>query len=75
MTRLHRAFLNSFRFIAAQGQPRVIYSKNATQCRVANQSLSQLWNKLVVNPQECTCYANLGVNWRFITEYASWQGG
>ena len=68
-------FLNSFRrFIALRSQPRIIYSDNATQFRAANKTLAQLWNKLIVDQELCTYYANQGIIWRFITEYAPWQG-
>ncbi|VDD84959.1 unnamed protein product [Enterobius vermicularis] len=62
------------RFIALRSQPRIIYSDNATQFRAANKTLAQLWNKLIVDQELCTYYANQGIIWRFITEYAPWQG-
>ena len=46
------SFLNSFkRFIAVRSQPKIIYPDNATQFKAANKFLSELWNKLVVDPQ------------------------
>lgn len=69
-------FLNCLRrFIALRGQPRYVYSDNATQLKASSKALEQFWNQVIINEDVNTYYAKKGNIWKFITDYATWQGG
>ncbi|GFT18860.1 integrase catalytic domain-containing protein [Trichonephila clavipes] len=65
------AFLLSFRrFVTRRGRPRIIYSDNGTNFRVAYNELIDIdWNKV-------SRYAEIQrITWKFIPPTAAWRGG
>ena len=59
------------RFCARRGTPDRIISDNAQTFRAADRALQEL----LTNPEVSRRAELLGINWKFITERAPWQGG
>lgn len=70
-------FLNCLkRFIARRGQPKKIYSDNATNFKGACNKLKELYSSLKDNGDKIQKYlANKGMEWSFIPPHAPNQGG
>ena len=69
-------FLNCLRrFVACRGSPRLLISDNAPQFRLVQTVLEKDLNASLTNPDVHHYLADHGVQWRFTTELAPWQGG
>uniref|UniRef100_A0A914X7S0 Integrase catalytic domain-containing protein n=1 Tax=Plectus sambesii TaxID=2011161 RepID=A0A914X7S0_9BILA len=69
-------FLNCVRrFIARRSRPRFIISDNAPQFKLVQKTLEKAWLSVLQDDTTLTYFANQQIAWRFITEYAPWQGG
>ena len=67
-----QSFYMSFRrFAATRGLPRLLVSDNALTFKTASKEVS----KIVRSTEEKDFLVNKGVDWKFITERASWMGG
>lgn len=65
-------FLALKRFIARRGIPRVIYSDNASTFKLVSQEVKIRKQKQKSALAKLT---DLGIEWKFIPEYAPWWGG
>ena len=63
------------RFISRRGKPNLIVSDNGSQIKLGCNALMKIWKDAVINDNVQSYVANEGVNWKFITEHAPWQGG
>ena len=63
------------RFIARRGNPLMIISDNATQFKLGKTVMDIAWQSVVREDDVQSYVANEGIEWKFITEYAPWQGG
>ena len=69
-------FLNCLRrFVTRRGSPRLLISDNAPQFRLVQTVLEKDLNASLTNPDVHHYLADHGVQWRFTTELAPWQGG
>ncbi len=63
------------RFVAQFGQPKEILSDNAPQFRLSDRTLELAWRQILTDDSVFDYCATTGIKWKFITEYAPWQGG
>ncbi|MCP4459342.1 MAG: DDE-type integrase/transposase/recombinase, partial [Cytophagales bacterium] len=64
------------RFIARRGQPKCIISDNAPQFLLASDTLKGLFaSEPALDDDVFSYFAREGIQWKFITEFAPWQGG
>lgn len=69
-------FLNCLRrFVARRGSPRQMISDNAPQFKMVKTVLDKLLHKAITDNDVHTYLASHGIQWRFTTELAPWQGG
>ena len=69
-------FLLGFRrFLASHGKPKEIISDNASQFKLASDTIDKLW-KLILSEKDVVSYAaNDSIKWKYIVELAPWMGG
>lgn len=68
------AFLQCFkRFISRRGVPLLILSDNGTQFVLASKFLNSIQE--IINEDVENYFNSQKITWKFITEYAPWQGG
>ncbi|MCP3661478.1 MAG: transposase family protein, partial [Gammaproteobacteria bacterium] len=71
-----RAFMACLRrFIATNGQPDEIISDNAPHFRLSERTLDLAFHQIFTDNSVFAYCSGQGIRWRFITEYAPWQGG
>lgn len=71
-----REFLNALiRFVSRRGRPKLIISDNAAQFRLVSILSERAWRRKPTDPAVHEYCAKNGIQWRFITELAPWQGG
>ena len=58
-----------------KGSPSLITSDNASQLKVGYSVIAKVWNSIVQSNDIQSYVANQVIKWKFITEYAQWQGG
>lgn len=63
------------RFIAQRGKPTEIKSDNASQFKLANDTLNMVWKNVTKSEDVQSYVASEGIKWSFIVELASWMGG
>ena len=63
------------RYIAQRGKPMMVLSDNAGQFKLGNAVIGKLWGSIVTNSEVQSYVSNEGIAWKFITDYAPWQGG
>ena len=69
-------FLLGFRrFIARHGKPNKVISVNASQFKLAADTISKLWVDILTENDVLSYVANENIQWKFIVELAPWMGG
>ncbi|MES9884883.1 MAG: hypothetical protein ABW185_28910, partial [Sedimenticola sp.] len=63
------------RFIARYGKPQTIISDNASQFKLASETIHELSKTVITDADVITYIANTGIQWNFIVELAPWMGG
>ncbi|XP_065180222.1 uncharacterized protein LOC135810660 [Sycon ciliatum] len=63
------------RFIARRGVPRLLYSDNASQFKLASSVLDEAWSDATSDPMVQDYLTNHDIVWKFTTALAPWQGG
>ena len=63
------------RFIARRGVPRLLYSDNASQFKLASSVLDEDWRDATSDPMVQDYLTNHDIVWKFTTALAPWQGG
>lgn len=63
------------RFLSRHGKPREIISDNASQFKLASETLGKLWGQILTHNDVTSYIANEGIKWKFIVELAPWMGG
>ncbi len=56
-------------------KPSEITSDNASQFKLASETIHKLWTHIVSEPEVASYVANEGIQWTFIVELAPWMGG
>lgn len=70
------SFLYTLRkFISRRGTPRIIYSDQATTFQSASKVLTEVWSKILSNTAARPYLTLRGIQWKFNTPHAPWQGG
>lgn len=62
------------RFLASRGKPQEIISHNASQFKLASETVNELWRQILTHDDVISYVANEN-NWKFIVELAPWMGG
>ena len=69
-------FLMCFRrFVATHRKPEMIISDNATNFKLAKSTLEKVWHNVIRDKDIQSYVAQQGIKWKFIMQYAPWQGG
>lgn len=69
-------FLLGFRrFIAQHGKPTKVISDNASQFKLAADTVDKLWRDILLENDVVSYAANEKIQWKFIVELAPWMGG
>ena len=63
------------RFFARRGKPDEIILDNASQFKVAKNAVNSVWKNVINNEDVFTYVSDNNIKWRFITEFAPWEGG
>lgn len=63
------------RFLASRGKPQEIISDNASQFKLASETVNELWRQILTHDDVISYVANENINWKFIVELAPWMGG
>ena len=63
------------RFVARHGSPREILSDNASQFKLAQDTIDKLWGQVLTESDIISYSANERIKWTFIVELAPWMGG
>jgi hypothetical protein len=63
------------RFIAQRGAPKEIISDNASQFKLAKNTLELIWQKTIKCDEVQSYVSDCGIKWTFIVERAPWFGG
>ena len=71
----HEFLLGFRRFIARHGKPTKMISDNATQFKLAAESIHKLWGEVLTENDVVSYSSNQGIHWEFIVEHAPWMGG
>ena len=53
----------------------MIISDNASQIKLGNAVIEQIWNKATKNIAVQSFVANEGIKWKYIVEFSPWSGG
>jgi len=70
------AFIDAFRrFIARRGKPRLLYSDNAAQLKLASSLLCASDDDVLTGDDIDNFLAEEGITWKFTTALAPWKGG
>ena len=63
------------RFIARRGTPLLIVSDNASQIILGSEIIEKIWMQATRHEDVQSFMSSNGIQWKFVTEYAPWQGG
>ena len=63
------------RFLARRGTPSLITSDNASQIKMGGEVIARIWRDATSQDDVQSFIANKGIVWKYVTEYAPWQGG
>ena len=63
------------RFVARHGSPREIISENASQFKLAHDTIDKLWALLLKDKDVISYSVNEKIRWNLIVELAPWMGG
>ena len=63
------------RFIARRGTPGLAISDNASQIKLVDNVMQQVWMETTKNVDVQSFVSNQGITWNYIIEYAPWKGG
>ena len=63
------------RFLSRHGKPQEIISDNASQFKLASETLDKLWGQILTHDDVTSYIANEGITWKYIVEFAPWMGG
>ena len=63
------------RFVARHGSPREITSDNASQFKLAHDTIDKLWDQVLKETDVISYSVNENIRWNFIVELAPWMGG
>lgn len=63
------------RFVALYGAPEQIYSDNASQFKLAKETVDKAWIDVQSDVEVQSYVANKNIEWNFITTNAPWMGG
>ena len=71
----HELLLGFCRFIARHGKSTKKISDNATQFKLAADSIDKLWGEVLAENDVVSYSSNQCIHWEFIVECAPWNGG
>ena len=71
----HEFLLGFRKFIARHGKPMKMISDNATQFKLAAESIHKLWGEVLTENDVVSYSSNQGIHWEFIVEHAPWMEG
>ena len=63
------------RFVARHGSPCEIIADNASQFKLAHDTIDKLWGQMLKETDVFSYSVNEKIRWNFIVELASWMGG
>ena len=63
------------RFVSRRGTPLLIVSDNASQIKMGSEIMERIWMESTRNEEVQSFMSGKGITWKFVTEYAPWQGG
>ena len=63
------------RFIARRGKPKLIISDNASQIKLGNEVIENIWKNATGNTNVQSYISNECIKWKYTVAYAPWQGG
>ena len=65
------------RFVYRRGVPRLVYSDNTCQFRLAADQMKAWWNDFIESDWKpfTQFLSSSGITWKFIPELSPWQGG
>ena len=63
------------RFVTRHGSPRKITSDNASQFKLAHDTIDKLWDQVLKETDVISYSVNENIRWNFIVELAHWMGG
>ena len=63
------------RFVARRGKPKLVISDNGSQLKLGNEIIDNIWKNATKDYDVQSYIANEKIEWKYITEYAPWQGG
>ena len=71
----YQFLLRFHRFIARHGKPNKVISDNASQFKLAADTISKLWADILTENDVLSYVANENIQWKFIVELPPWMGG
>ena len=71
----YQLLLGFRRFIARHGKPNKVISDNASQFKLAADTVAKLWRDILMENDLVSYAANENIQWKFIVELAPWMGG
>ena len=63
------------RFLPRCGKPKKITSDNASQFKLASETIDKRWGKIITERGVVTYVGNISIKWHFTAELAPWMGG
>lgn len=63
------------RFVVRHGSPRSIISDNASQFRLAAETIDKIWGQILIEPHVISYSVTERIRCKFIVELAPWMGG
>ena len=63
------------RFVARHGSPHSIISDNASQFKLAADTIDKIWGQILTEPDVISYSVTERIRWKFIVELAPWMGG
>ena len=73
---VNRTIFKGFgRFLARCSKPKKIISDNASQFKLASETIDKRWCKIITEEDVVSYVGNIDIKWHFTAEHAPWMGG